>query len=154
MLEATTTAVYGERMDIHTITQNYSVGPQIDAADLSALCDAGFTDVICNRPDVEVPPEQDSAVMRAAAEDAGLRFHVNPVTNGALTLAEIERQTDVANQAEGKVFAYCRSGTRSTVVWALGQAGRMPVEDILAAAARGGYDLNHLRPQIEAMAGR
>jgi uncharacterized protein (TIGR01244 family) len=50
------------------------------------------------------------------------------------------------------VLAYCASGTRSTIAWALGAAQDMPVEEIITAARNGGYDLSNLRRTLEAVA--
>lgn len=138
-------------MDIHSITPDYSVAPQIGIEDVQAVRDAGFAAIICNRPDAENPPELQSEALRAAARDAGLAFFYNPVTNGALSQENLDEQANVLDEAAGPVFAYCRSGTRSTVVWALSraQAGD-DVDQILAAAARAGYDIGGLRPQLEA----
>lgn len=141
-------------MDVRQITPDYAVSPQIDPADIPALAEAGFVAIICNRPDHEIGPDQSSAAMRAAAEAAGLRFIDNPVENGALTEAMVANQAETIDASGGPVFAYCRSGTRSTIVWALGQAGKMPVDEILGAAARAGYALDGLRPQLEAIAAR
>lgn len=129
------------------LTPSYAVAPQIDPADAEAIRSAGFTDVICNRPDEEVPPDLAADSIEAALVAAGVRFHVNPVRSGALTEAEIARQTDIIADAEGPVLAYCRSGTRSSIVWALGEAGMSP-DEIIAAAARGGYDLSPYRAQL------
>jgi len=52
------------------------------------------------------------------------------------------------------VFAYCASGNRSSMVWALSQAGKLPVDTMIEAAARQGYALDHLRPQIAALAAK
>lgn len=43
-------------MDIKQLSTNYAVSPQIDAADVVAIARAGFKTIICNRPDMEVPP--------------------------------------------------------------------------------------------------
>ena len=139
-------------MDIRQITPDYSVSPQVEAADMAALAAAGFTDIICNRPDAEVPPDQSAAVIAAAAREAGMSFHDNPVSHSGLQPGQIERQRDVAAAAAGPVFAYCRTGTRSTIIWALGQVGQRPAGDIVAMAAEAGYDIAGLRPQLEAMA--
>lgn len=139
-------------MDIRDVTPRYSVAPQLTPEDMAALAEAGFTDVICNRPDSEVPPDIDSTAMRSAAETAGLRFHDNPVVNGALTLTEVHRQGDLLAGTDGRVCAYCRSGTRSIVVWALSRAGLETPDALIAAAAEAGYDISGLRSQIEAMA--
>lgn len=136
-------------MDIRKVTPSYSVSPQITPDELRQVADAGFTDVICNRPDFENPPELSAAAMRAAAEALGLTFHDNPVDNGGLTSENITRQAQILDEAPGPVFAYCRSGTRCTIVWALGQAGRQPAEQIIQAAAGAGYDIEGLRPQLQ-----
>ncbi|MBT8412600.1 MAG: TIGR01244 family phosphatase, partial [Octadecabacter sp.] len=52
----------------------------------------------------------------------------------------------------GPVLAYCASGTRSSIVWALGQAGTMATDEIITAAAAAGYDLSGLKPQLDALA--
>ena len=45
-------------------------------------------------------------------------------------------------QADGPVFAYCASGNRSSVVWALTQAGKVPADDLIATlTANGSVDL-------------
>jgi uncharacterized protein (TIGR01244 family) len=92
--------------------------------------------------------------MQGAAEAAGLAFVFNPVTGGALTESNVEEQADAIAASEGPVVAYCASGNRSTIVWALGVAGDVPVDEILQRAAANGYDLAWLRPQLETLAAR
>lgn len=140
-------------MDIRHLTPTFAVSPQIALEDVAALKEAGFTTVICNRPDAEVPPELGSAAMQAAVEAAGMTFVLNPVDGAAMTMENVESQGAAAD-GDGPVFAYCRSGTRSSIVWALSRAGTMDTDAILSACAAGGYDLGHLRGQIEALAAR
>ena len=129
------------------LTPSYAVAPQIDPADAAAIRAAGFTDVICNRPDEEVTSDQAADAVEAALSAAGVRFHANPVRSGALTDAEVARQAAILAEAEGPVLAYCRSGTRSSIVWALGEPAMSP-DEIVAAAARGGYDLSPYKAQL------
>ena len=140
-------------MDIRHLTPTFAVSPQIAPEDAAELKEAGFTTVICNRPDHEVTPDIAAAAMQAAVEAAGMRFVLNPVDGAAMTLDNVEAQ-GAAAEGDGPVFAYCRSGTRSSIVWALSQAGKMETDAILAACAAGGYDLGHLRGQIDALASR
>ncbi len=135
-------------MDIRPLSAAYAVSPQIEPGDAPAIARAGFETVICNRPDAEVPPELRAAALRAAVEGAGLRFVEMPATHAAIDDALVEAQRDAASG--GRTLAYCASGTRSSVLWALGEAGRRPTDEILADAARAGYDLAGLRPRIEA----
>ncbi|WP_343079507.1 TIGR01244 family sulfur transferase [Ostreiculturibacter nitratireducens] len=139
-------------MEIRSLTPDYAVAPQITAEDVPALKAAGFTRVICNRPDEEVTPDLQSAAIRAAVEAAGMEWVDNPISGSGMTPQNISAQRKALADAKGPVFAYCRSGTRSTIAWALSQAGLKPTEMLIAAAARGGYDLNPFRERIEALA--
>lgn len=141
-------------MDIRSLTATYAVSPQIDLADLPAIKAAGFTTVIDNRPDGEIPPHLHASEMQAAAEALGLTFVVNQVVGGAMTPENVEAQGAAIAAASGPVLAYCASGNRSSVVWALSQAGNMPVDELIGLPAGFGYQLEHLRPQIMALAAR
>jgi uncharacterized protein (TIGR01244 family) len=139
-------------MDIRTLTPAYAVSPQIDPSDLAALKAAGFTTIIDNRPDGEIPPHLHTALMQAQAESLGLTFVANPVIGGAMTMENVVAQKAAIAAARGPVFAYCASGNRSSVVWALAHAGQMPADDLIGIPAKFGYQLEHLRGQIAALA--
>ena len=139
-------------MDIRSLTDSYAVSPQISLGDLAAIKAAGFTTVIDNRPDGEIPGELHAAAMQAAAEALGLTFVINPVIGGALTLENVVAQKAALESASGPVLAYCASGNRSSVVWALAHAGKRPTDELIAIPARFGYQLEGLRGQIEALA--
>ena len=139
-------------MDMRQLTTRYFVSPQIVPEDLQAIADAGFTSVICNRPDTEIPPAVQAEAIRAAAEAAGVAFHVLPLTHQTMTPQNTDRQRAILDASDGPVLAYCASGTRSSVIWALGQAGSLSADDILAATARAGYALDAMRPMLEAAA--
>jgi uncharacterized protein (TIGR01244 family) len=142
----------GRPMDIRPLTPSYAVSPQIELSDLPAIKAAGYATIIDNRPDGEIPPTLHTAMMQAAAQALGLTFVVNPVIGGALTMANVDIQRAAIDAASGPILAYCASGNRSSVVWALSQAGRMPVDDLIGIPARHGYQLEHLRPQLEMLA--
>lgn len=134
------------------LTDHYHVSPQIDPEDAPAIKAAGYDLVICNRPDSEVPPSHQAETMRAAVEAAGLRFEVLPLTHQTMTAENILKQSELIDSAEGPVLAYCASGTRCSVVWAMGQAEGLGADGVLKAAARAGYDLSGLRPTLETLA--
>lgn len=139
-------------MDIRALTPDYAVSPQIEPSDLAAIKAAGYVTIIDNRPDGEIPPHLHTPVMQAAAEALGLTFVVNPVIGGQLTMDNVTAQGAAIAASQGPVFAYCASGNRSSVVWALANAGKRPVDELVNLPARFGYQLDHLRPQIEALA--
>ncbi|APE43843.1 TIGR01244 family protein [Sulfitobacter alexandrii] len=137
-------------MDMRQLTPRYYVAPQIDPSDMEAIRDAGITRILCNRPDAEVPPSHQAEAMRAAAEAAGIAFEVQPLTHQTMVPDVIARNRALGAETDDVVLAYCASGTRSTIAWALGQAGRMPADDIVAAARGGGYDISNIRPALDA----
>ncbi len=141
-------------MDIRAITPDYAVSPQIEPGDLPAIKAAGYVTVIDNRPDGEIPPHLHTDAMRQAAEALGLVFVANPVIGGAMTMDNVTAQGAAIAASDGPVFAYCASGNRSSVVWALANAGHRPADELVGLPARFGYQLDHLRPQIEALAKR
>jgi HipA-like protein len=88
----------------------------------------------------------------AWARAAGLDFVINPVVGGAITDENAALQGAAIAGARGKVLAYCASGNRSSIVWAMSQAGRRPTDELIAAAARHGYNLEPFRARIDALA--
>ena len=140
-------------MDPRAITENYHVSPHIAPEDAAAIKAAGYQRVICNRPDTENPPPWQADAMRAAMEAEGLDFNVLPITHQTLSPQLAIQQRALVDDAGGRVLAYCASGTRCTIVWALGEAqlGNLSSDEIIAAAARGGYDLAGMRPTLEAL---
>lgn len=134
-------------MDIRPIVDGYAVAPQIEPGDMPEIAASGYVCVICNRPDEENPPGRAMARMEEAARAAGMRFEALPVTHA--TLADrAGRQREIVESAAGPVLAYCASGTRSAILWALGQVGDRPAEEIVAAGAQAGYDLSPIRPAL------
>lgn len=105
-------------MEIRQITESYSVSPQISAADVPAIKQAGFKSVICNRPDSEHPGEAPADAVQKAAEEAGLAFRYIPVVSGAITPQNVADQAAALEALDGPVLAYCRSGARCTNLFA------------------------------------
>ncbi|KIT16009.1 TIGR01244 family sulfur transferase [Jannaschia aquimarina] len=141
-------------MDLRPLSESHSVAPMLEPADMAILAERGATAIICNRPDAEVPPGHRAADMQAAAEAAGMAFTFNPVAMPGLTVDAIEEQANAIEAASGLTVAYCASGTRSAILWALAMAGRMPTDEIMAALDQAGYPMPGLRTQIETMAQR
>ena len=141
-------------MDIRQVTPRYSVSPQIEPGDIAEIKAAGFTKVICNRPDAENPPPLQADAMRAAAEGAGLEFMDLPLTHQTMTPDNIALQMAAIDEADGPVLAYCASGTRCTVIWALGRAtAGDDVDGVIKTAAGAGYDIAQLRPRLDDLKG-
>ena len=139
-------------MQINTLSDDYSVSPQIEVCDVPSIMQAGFKSVICNRPDQENPEPRQIEAIKAAVEAAGLDFAENVFDPSSFGPDKIERQAELLAQLPSPVFAYCASGNRCSIVWAFAQAGRIATDTILDATTQAGYQLAHLRPQLEMLA--
>lgn len=138
-------------MDLREISPDLAVSGQIQPQDLAELAAQGFRVVINNRPDAEVGAGEDGEAMQAAALAAGLEYRAIPFVPGQITPDMVQAHAD-ALALPGRKIAYCRSGNRSTVLWALSRAGEVPTDELLETAARAGYDLSGVRPLIEQLA--
>jgi uncharacterized protein (TIGR01244 family) len=121
------------------------VAGQIFPEQVPALAAEGVAMIINNRPDGEEPGQPAGAEVEAAARAAGIAYRQIPVSGG-LPAERVEAMAEALDQAEGKVLAFCRSGTRSTFLWALARARRGgDPEELSARAAAAGYDLTPIR---------
>lgn len=140
------------------LTDDVQVSPQISLDQVAAAKAAGVMMIINNRPDGEDPSAPQSAEIEAAAEAAGIDYVSIPVTHAGFSAPQVDAMIAALDKAEasgGKVLAYCRSGTRSTLLWSLAQAkqGRNPAE-LTRIAAQAGYDLTPIRPMLDALSGQ
>ncbi|MEM1286985.1 MAG: TIGR01244 family sulfur transferase [Pseudomonadota bacterium] len=129
-------------MDIRNVTENFSVSPQITESDVAKLAEAGFDTIICNRPDDEDYGQAGFAAIERAAKDAGLACHHVPVESGLFGPQHVAEMKSILEQSSGKVLAYCRSGTRSIMLWAFQEVNKRPRDEVVQIAANAGYDLS------------
>lgn len=139
-------------MDIRRVSDAVAVSPQIEVDDVAKVKQAGFSVIVNNRPDGEADDQPTGSEIEAAAAEAGLAYFSIPMVPGAITHEMIDELNAVLDRADGPVFAFCRSGTRSVTLWALSQAGTVATDEIIEAASRNGYDLNPMRPTMETLA--
>ena len=124
------------------------VAGQISPAELAHAAARGFSAIVNNRPDGEEPGQPSSAEMEAAARAAGLDYRHIPIARG-FNADDVLAMADALDAAEGKLLAFCKSGTRSTYLWALARAERGACgDDLVARAAGAGYDLTPIRPLL------
>ena len=131
-------------MQINNIYELYYVSPQITLIDIKFLFNKGFEKIICNRPDFEVSPNIQSNVIKKAATEIGISFEYHPLTFENMYAENIEKQMTFIEESKSPVLAYCTSGTRSAAIWALGQIGKMPKDEILKTTLASGYNLEGL----------
>jgi uncharacterized protein (TIGR01244 family) len=121
--------------------------------DIDVLARAGVRTIVNNRPDNEDPGQLPAAEAKRIAEARGVAYHHIPFTAATLTRAEVDAFEQVLAGAEQPIVVHCRSGTRSTLLWALARmrAGADPLA-LIDQAARQGIDIAAL-PAIAARLG-
>lgn len=141
--------------DFRSLSPHMLVAPQIAAQNLSEAKALGVTLVVNNRPDGEDPEAPQSDAIEAAARDLGVDYLYLPITHAGISAAQIEALERALGADEGKTLGYCRSGTRSTMLWALARvkAGDAP-DDVARAAAQAGYDTAPIRPMMDMLASK
>ena len=118
------------------------VSGQITAGDLAGIAGQGVTMVVNHRPDGEEPGQPPSAAIQHAAEQLGIEYRHNPLIRG-IGPADVETMREALRDCgDGQLLVYCRSGTRSTLAWALARAEEgVSREEIERGAAAAGVDL-------------
>ena len=140
--------------DFRPLSAQFSVAPQIGIEDVADAKAQGFAMVINNRPDGEEPTAPQGDDIAAVCAGKGLAYAAIPVGHAGFSHPQLDALEKLLGDADGPILAYCRSGTRSTHLWALTRARAGDDLDAICNAASGaGYDLSGLRPMMDALAG-
>jgi uncharacterized protein (TIGR01244 family) len=127
--------------------------PQIELADVAAAAAQGVRLIVNNRPEGESEDQTPGDEIEAAARAAGLDYIAIPVTHAGFSEAQVKAMSEALARAGGPVLAYCRSGTRSTLLWALAEAnGGADPETLAGQAAQAGYDIGPVRALCDMLA--
>ncbi|MBO6578391.1 MAG: TIGR01244 family phosphatase [Thalassospira sp.] len=128
-------------MEIKTISNGFSVSPQIVADDVKEIAKRGFRSIVCNRPDGEGADQPTFEEISNAAKEAGLEVRYQPIVSGKVSDDDARDFGRLYDELPKPVFAYCRTGTRSTTLWSLSQAKHLDTSEILRATKAAGYDM-------------
>lgn len=141
--------------DFRRLSDRVFASPQITPSDVAAAQAEGFALVVNNRPDGEEPGAPQGSEIEAAVRAADMEYVSIPIDHSGFSQAQIDAMAAALERAKGPVLAYCRSGTRSTFLWALAraQAGDRP-QQIAEAARQAGYDIGPIIPQLVRLAER
>jgi len=126
--------------------------PQIGLGDVAQAKVQGIALIVNNRPEGESDDQVPGPEIEAAARAAGIDYRAIPVGHAGFSHPQVAALAEALEAADGPVLGYCRSGTRSTLLWALTRAsmGDQP-EALAAAAANAGYDVGPVRPAMDAL---
>lgn len=130
-------------MGIYQIVENLSVAPQINVEDVTAIKIQGYKSIICNRPDGEELSQPRQSDIHDEAKKQGLEFKYLPISSlEAITKDDIEQFYRNIKELPAPILAYCRTGTRSAVLWSLSQSKQRSTSEILKLTKAAGYDLS------------
>ena len=138
------------------LTESVYASPQIGLGDVAQAKALGVGLIVNNRPEGESGDQTPGAEIAAAAQAAGIDYVAIPVTHTGFSEPQVTAMRAALERAgDARVLAYCRSGTRSTLLWALAEASAGADPRVLAEAAAGaGYDLAPVAPMLEILAAR
>ncbi len=137
-------------MDVRKLTDSISVSPQVAVDDIQSIAEAGFKTVICNRPNGESDDQPDLALIESECQKFGLTYVSQPVISGNISDQDVDAFDQFLAKAETPIFAFCRTGTRCTMLWGMAEGSRASTQQIIDTAAAAGYDLNGIKGRIEA----
>ncbi|MDP5104356.1 MAG: TIGR01244 family sulfur transferase [Erythrobacter sp.] len=141
--------------DFRKLNDNISVSQQLTLGDIAEAAASGVALIVNNRPDGEEPSAPQGEDIAAAAAAAGLNYVAIPIGHSGFSEPQVDAMIAALEQAEGPILAYCRSGTRSTFLWALAEAKQGGDPDMIArTAAQAGYDISPIRAMIDMLAAR
>jgi uncharacterized protein (TIGR01244 family) len=142
-------------MTFRKITDQVFASPQIALDDVVLAAAQGIVLIVNNRPEEESEDQVPGPQIEAAARAAGLGYIAIPVTHAGFSEPQVNAMAEALAEADGPVLAYCRSGTRSTLLWALAEASRGQHPEVLAAQAGvAGYDVTPIRPLLDMLHAR
>jgi uncharacterized protein (TIGR01244 family) len=138
-----------------SLTPDLMVAPQITLADVAEAARQGVALIINNRPEDESDDQTSGPEIEAAARAADMDYIAIPVTHAGFSEPQVVAMAEALENAKGPVLAYCRSGTRSTLLWALAEASQGGDADAITnMAAKAGYDVAPVRPLMDMLKAR
>ena len=136
-------------MKLAILTPDISALPQPAAEDIGELADRGYRSIISNRPDGEAPDQPKWNDLKAAALARGMEAVHIPVVASRIEEADIRAFCEAMERLPKPIAAFCRTGTRSTILWALANEARLTADERIKIAAKEGYDLEPFRGVLE-----
>lgn len=132
-------------MKLAILTPNVSALPQPTASEIGELADKGYRSIIGNQPDGEAPDQPTWTTLEAAALARGMEAVHIPVVASQIDAADIRAFREALERLPKPIAAFCRTGTRSTLLWALANQSSLTADERIAIAAKAGFDLEPFR---------
>lgn len=138
--------------EFREVIPDFSVAAQLSVEDIKRAAENGFKTIVKNRPENEEPGQPSEAEIKAATEAAGMTYRSLPFA-GPPPPGVVSEMATLIEETQGPILAYCRSGRRSVMAWAMAQAlaGARTPDEIIALTGRAGYDLEGARQALETL---
>jgi uncharacterized protein (TIGR01244 family) len=126
---------------IRQLDEKTLVSGQIAPHEVAGLAQQGVTMLVNNRPDGEEAGQPLAGEIEQAAEAAGISYRFVPIIRG-IGPADVEEMQKARRDAgDGKLLAFCRSGTRSALTLAVAQREEgASAEEIVRQLNQAGFD--------------
>ena len=138
-------------MKFAKINSELTVSDQITIEDLKEIHAQGYKTIFCNRPDQESEGQLNFSSIEKEAQNLGIKTIHQPVVGGQISDNDIAQFGNYFENSQKPIFAYCRTGTRCSTLWALSHAKKLPIDEILSKAQIAGYDLSSLRDRLNSL---
>ncbi len=136
-------------MKLAILTPNLSALRQPSVDEVGELAERGYRSIIGNRPDGEAADQPRWNDIKAAALSRGMEAMHIPVVASEIDEADVRAFREALERLPKPIAAFCRTGTRSTILWALANEGSLTADERIQIAAKDGYDLEPFRTLIE-----
>jgi len=135
-------------MKFAKINNELTVSDQITIEDLKEIQAQGYKTIFCNRPDQESEGQLTFLTIEKEAQNLGIKAIHQPVIGGQISDDDIAQFGSSFELAQKPIFAYCRTGTRCSMLWALSHVKTLPIDEILSKAQIAGYDLSPIKDRL------
>jgi uncharacterized protein (TIGR01244 family) len=130
------------------LTPNVTALGQPSVDDISKLAERGYRSIISNRPENETDDQPQWLDLKAAAAAHGMDAVQIPVVMGQISDEQVNAFREALERLPKPIAVFCRSGTRSALMWALANQASLTVNERIAIAAKEGYDLEPFRQRL------
>ena len=138
-------------MPIRKLTDTLYIAPQLTEADVQEAVRLGIQTVICNRPDGEEENQPSFKQVESWLEAAGIsEHHHQPVVAPAINAVDVAAFQNLLESVPQPVLAYCRTGTRCSLLWGYHQVQNgASVAEVVAAAQQAGVNLSNFEARLQ-----
>ncbi len=131
------------------ISEDFSISGQVSLDEIKTLANEGVKTLICNRPDGEEANQITCTEIIAAAKENGINFIHIPVAGKNIPTEPLNEFNQVIDSCDHKIHAYCKTGMRAAIFWALSYARTHSASDVLVKMQTAGINLEPVTEQIE-----